>query len=79
MKEAVVRSQRTVMVNRRVKTPKETRTLIIELEDKAKRVEEITGEPIEEGHYKSVIAGMIHLETLEQTAEYQEGVLDKIK
>ena len=52
---------------------------MIELEDKAERMEETTGEPIEEGHYKSVIAGMIDLETLKQTAEYQEGGLDKFK
>ena len=35
-------------------------------------MEGITGEAIEEGHYKSVIAGMIDLETLKQTAEHQE-------
>ena len=79
MKEAVARSQFTGMVNKRAKTPKETRTLMVELEDKAKKMEEITGETIEEGHYKSVIAGMIDLETLKQTAEYQEGGLDKFK
>ena len=79
MKEAVARSQFTGMVNRRAKTPKETRTLMVELEDKAKKMEEITGEAIEEGHYKSVIAGMIDLETLKQTAEYQEGGLEKFK
>ena len=56
MKEAVARSQFTGMVNKRAKTPKETRTLMVELEDKAKQIEEITGEAIEEGHYKSVIA-----------------------
>ena len=79
MEEAVARSQFTGMVNKRVKTPEETRALMVELEDKAKKMEEITGETIEEGHYKSVIAGMIDLETLKQTAEYQEGGLDKFK
>ena len=79
MKEAVARSQFTGMVNKRAKTPKETRALMVELEEKAKKMEEITGESIEEGHYKSVIAGMIDLETLKQTAEYQEGGLDKFK
>ena len=79
MKEAVARSQFTGMVNKRAKTPKETRALMVELEDKAKKMEEMTGETIEEGHYKSVIAGMIDLETLKQTAEYQEGRLDKFK
>ena len=64
MKEAVARSQFTGMVNKRAKTPRETRALMVELEDKAKKMEETTGETIEEGHYKSVIAGMIDLETL---------------
>ena len=36
---------------------------MVELEDKANNMEEITGETIEEGHYKSVISGMIDLET----------------
>ena len=44
MKEAVARSQFTGMVNKKAKTPKETRTLMVELEDKAKKIEEITGE-----------------------------------
>ena len=79
MKEAVARSQFTGMVNKRAKTPRETRAFMVELEDKAKKMEETTGETIEEGHYKSVIAGMIDLETLKQTAAYQEGGLDKFK
>ena len=77
MREAVARSQFTGMVNKRAKTPKETRTLMVELEEKAKRMEEITGEPIEEGHYKSVVTGMIDMETLRQTVEHQEGSLEK--
>ena len=68
--EAVARSQFTGMVNKRAKNPKETRTLMVGLEDKAKKMIEITGETIEEGNYISVIAGMIDLETLKRTAEY---------
>ena len=79
MKEAVARSQFTGMVNKRAKTLKETRAWMVELEDKANKIEEFIEETIEEGHYKSVIAGMIDLETLKQTAEYQEGGLAKFK
>ena len=79
MREAVARSQLTGMVNKRAKTPRETIALMVESEEKAKRMEEITGEPIEEGHYKSVITGMIGLETLKQTAEYQEDGLEKFR
>ena len=47
MKEAVARSQFTGMVNKRAKTPKETRTLMVELEDTANKMQEITREAIE--------------------------------
>ena len=47
------------MVNKRPKTPKETRMLMVELEEKVKKMEEITGDSIEDGHYKSVITGMM--------------------
>jgi len=42
MREAQVMSQFTGMVNRSAKNPAETRMLMVELEEKAKRVEEIT-------------------------------------
>ena len=79
MRQAEARSQFTGMVNKRSKTPKETRTLLVELEGKAKRMEDITGEPIEDGHYKSVILGMIDMDTLRHTVEHQEGRLKKLK
>ena len=33
--------------------------LMVELEEKAKRLEDITGDPVKDGHYKSVITGII--------------------
>ena len=50
-----------------------------ELEEKAKKMEDMTGEAIEEGHYKSVVTGMIDMETLRQTVEHQEGSMEKFK
>ena len=79
MREAVATSQFTGMVNKRAKTPKETRMLMVELEEKAKKMEDITGESIEAGHYKSVITGMVDMETLRQTVQHQEGSLEKYK
>ena len=46
--------------------------IFLKVIEKAKKMDEITRETLEEGHYKHVIAGMIDLETLKQTAEYQE-------
>ena len=42
-------------------------------------MEEITGEPIEDGHSKSVFTGMIDMATLRQTVKHQEGSLEKYK
>ena len=79
MREAVARSQFTGMVNKRSKTPKGTRALMVELEEKTNRMEDITGEPIEDGHYESAMFDMMDMETLRQTVEHQEGSLEKFK
>ena len=71
MKEAQVMSQFTNMVNRRGKSPAETRTLMVELEERSKRVEEVTGEAVEAKHEMSVIVGILDAETLKHTAQYQ--------
>ncbi len=57
MREAVVMSQFTNMVNKRARNPGETKTLMVELEEKAK-VEEVTGERIDNRHMMSVIMGV---------------------
>ena len=54
MREAVVMANFTNMVSRRAKTPSETKALLVELDERAKRVEEVTGEPIENRHRMSV-------------------------
>ena len=50
MREAVVMAQFTSMVNKRAKTPAETKTLLVELEERAKRVEEITHDERDYGY-----------------------------
>ena len=61
----------TSMVIKRAKTPKETKSLMTELDARAKRVLEVTGIQAESGHEMSVITGIIDVETLKHTAQWQ--------
>ena len=61
----------TNMVNRKAKNPKETRALMIELGERARRVEEVTGKAVENRHAMSVISGIVDPETAKHTAQYQ--------
>ena len=70
-REAMVLAKYTSMVNKKAKTPKETKALMIELSERAKRVEQVTGTPVESRHAMSVIAGMLDPETSKHTAQYQ--------
>ena len=71
MREAVVMAQFTSMVNKRAKTPADTKTLLVELDERAKRVEEITGERIENRHMMSVVMGVLDSESMKHTAQCQ--------
>ena len=71
VREAQVMARYTGMVNRRAKTPKETKALMVELADRAKRVEEVTGRAVEDRHAMSVITGILDPETLKYTAQFQ--------
>ena len=71
MREAVVMAQFTNMVNKRAKTPSETKALLVELDERAKRVEEITGERIENRHMMSVVMGVLDSESMKHTAQFQ--------
>ena len=70
-REAQLMSRYTNMVTRKAKTPRETKMLLIELGERAKRVEEVTGRPVEARHAMSVIASMLDPETSKHTAQYQ--------
>ena len=71
MREAQAMSQFTGMVNRRAKNPMETRTLMLELEERARKVEELTGNPPDERHTMSVIMGILDSDTLKHTIQFQ--------
>ena len=61
----------TNMVAKRAKTPNESKALLTELDERAKRVEEVTGEPIDNRHRMSVIMGAIDSESMKHTSLFQ--------
>ena len=71
MREAQAMAQFTGMVNRRAKNPAETRSLMLGLEERARRVEEMTVSPPDDRHTMSVIMGILDSETLKHTIHFQ--------
>ena len=63
----------TNMVCRRAKTPSETKALPVELGERANRVEEVTGEPVDNRHRMSVVMGVPDSESMKHTSQYQWG------
>ena len=64
-------AQFTGMVNRRAKNPAETRALMLELDERARRVEEMTEVTPDDRHVMSVIMGILDSETLKHTIHFQ--------
>jgi hypothetical protein len=71
MREAQAMAQFTGMVNRRAKNPAETRSLMLELDERARRVEEMTEAAPDDRHVMSVIMGILDGETLKHTIHFQ--------
>ena len=61
----------TNMVAKRAKTPSESKTLLLELDERARRVEDVTGEAIENRHRMSVVMGVIDAESMKHTSAHQ--------
>ena len=59
MRGAMTMSHFTDMVKKRARTPAESKTLLLEMDARARRVEEVTGEPIGNNHRMSVVMGLI--------------------
>ena len=74
MREAQVMAQYAGMVAKRAKNTTETKTLMVELEEKARKVEEVTGQITDSKHAMSVI--VIDTETLKHTAQCQGATAD---
>jgi hypothetical protein len=71
MREAQAMAQFTGMVNRRAKNPAETKALMLELDERARRVEEMTEAAPDDRHVMSVIMGILDSETLKHTIHFQ--------
>ena len=52
----------------KMKTPAETRSKVIDIDRMAKLTEEVAGEPVGEGHWKSVLVGMLDPVTRQHTS-----------
>ena len=48
-----------------------------ELEERAKRADELTGEPVDDRHMMSVIMGILDQDTLKHTVQYQGTKADR--
>jgi hypothetical protein len=64
IREAHAMAQFSGMVSRRAKNPSETRAMMLELEERAQRIEEMTEQAPEERHTMSIIMGILDIETL---------------
>ena len=73
MREAVVMASFTNIVSRRAKTktPQEAKALLLELDERAKRIEEVTGEAIENRRRMSAAMGVLDSESMRHTVAFQ--------
>ena len=72
---AQAQAEFTMMVNRQAKDTKELKHLLIEMEEKMKRVEEVTLKEVNDDHSKSVLTCMMDPQTRRHTINSQgEGV-----
>ena len=69
----------TNFITKQAKTPKETRSLLVEFEDRARMFQEIVGVAPEDRHAMSVLVGIIDTETLKHTAADQGSGLAIMK
>ena len=69
-KQGLVLMEFSGMVAKPAKTPTETRTLVTEMEQRIKLVEDITGTEVSENHVKSVLVGILDPTTRQHTAMY---------
>ena len=80
--EAVAMASFTNRVSRRAKTPGESTALLLELDERAKRAEEVAGEPIDNRRRMSVVMGVVDSESMKHTpvlSKEQSNVLTSCK
>ena len=78
-RQGLVLSELGAMVRSPSKSPTEMRTMITELEQRIKQVEDITGRQIDEVHAKSILIGIMDPITRQNTARDQGGDFQSLK
>ena len=68
MRQGVALANFSNLGTKRCNTPAETRSRVIEIDRVARATQEVTGEPIGEGHWKSALVGMLDPVTRQHTA-----------
>ena len=69
IQEAMVMAQFTNRGNKRAKNPKETKVILVELQGRATKLEEITQNRVDDRQLMSVIMGTPDTEALKHTAQ----------
>ena len=76
VKQAHVFNDFTALIKQTAKKTRETRKMLTEFEQKARRIAEVTGKDTDIGYAKSVLQGIIDPETLKHCAQYFTTVND---
>ena len=71
VREAMVMANFTSMVTKRAKNYAETKKMMTEFDERAKRVEETTRKKPDQRHAMSVLVGILDFETLKHTSAHQ--------
>ena len=76
VKEAQVLGDFSKMIESRAQTPAQTKAKLVELEEKARRIEDILGEAVDNKHKASVIMGVLDMDTLRAVSQTEGSCKD---
>ena len=76
VKEAQVLGDFSRMIESRAQSPAQTKAKLVELEEKARRIEDILGETVDNKHKASVMMGVLDLDTLRAVSQMEGSCKD---
>ena len=76
VKEAQVLGDFSKMIESRAQNPAQTKAKLVELEEKARRIEDILGETVDSKHKASVIMGVLDMDTLRAVSQTEGSCKD---
>ena len=76
VKEAQVLGDFSKMIESRAQNPAQTKAKLVELEEKARRIEDILGESVDSKHKASVIMGVLDMDTLRAVSQTEGSCKD---